>query len=80
MKRKRQTFTVEGQLPFPLDMLRYDSCFPKTQNDVQTIESNSFQSGAKVRVELERYITGKDLPTSGRWQSMGWNVLNTETF
>jgi hypothetical protein len=67
-------------MPFPLDMLRYDSCFPKTQMDVATIEQNPMTHTEKVHIELERYVVGKDLPTSGRWQSFGWNVLNVETF
>lgn len=42
----RTSFTVEGSLHFPLDMLRYDGCYPATQEDVNTM-TNSLDPHAR---------------------------------
>ncbi|KKK78562.1 hypothetical protein LCGC14_2842300, partial [marine sediment metagenome] len=33
MAMKMRAYTVRGRLPFPLDMLRYDSCWPDSAVD-----------------------------------------------
>jgi hypothetical protein len=35
---KRYTFVVVGTSHFPLDMLRYDSCWPRTSDSVHSGE------------------------------------------
>lgn len=74
-----QTFYVEGTSPFPLDMLRYDNCFPADQESVEQMTPNGL-AGIRL-VRLKRYISTKDqMPTSARWASFGWKVLpNTST-
>ena len=72
-----QTFTIEGSFPFPLDMLRYDSCFPATQKDVSGISQSIERTNTEpvVKVRLGRLITNKgERPTEARWRSFGWKV------
>lgn len=72
MAEKRYEFTVTGEGPFPADMLRYDACWPRTQDDVQA----SFPGGPRHGVKLPRAVTlrGVKPPTVGRWESFGWKV------
>lgn len=68
-------FVVEGVGYFPLDMLRYDGCWPGTSEDVDAI--SYIEDGMKRRVQLTT-IGHKDWkPTLGRWQSFGWEVLES---
>ena len=70
----RQTFTVEGSGWFPLDMLRYDCCFPLHESEIGRL-SNVEPMGEFRSVELQRYVEIKaDQPTQGLWQSFGWSV------
>jgi hypothetical protein len=65
-------FTVSGHMSFPLDMLRYDTCFPRATSDVDAMERN----GERRTVVLE--ALGKSFfwePTFERWLSFGWTVL-----
>ncbi|HEX8551048.1 MAG TPA: hypothetical protein VF681_05775 [Abditibacteriaceae bacterium] len=64
-------FTVVGRGDFPLDMLRYDRCFPRTGNDAAAAQS----PGETRTVELTRdAATRYWRPCEGRWQSFGWTV------
>lgn len=77
-----QTFEVAGQFMFPLDMLRYDHCFPADQDAVmalaQALRLETDLSGRRVRpwrVQLGRWARGKmDQPTVSRWESFGVSV------
>lgn len=85
MARYRHTFSVTGRLPFPDDMLRYDSCQPSTPGSAQEIaDSQDYEKRAVrrnsdtpdyvvtlVRESERRYWE----PTYGRWQSFGWAVV-----
>ena len=67
-------FTVEGRGSFPIDMLRYDSCWPASES------RDSFEITASTRPRsgrMKRRITllGLREPTVGRWESFGWNVV-----
>jgi hypothetical protein len=70
--RSMTRFTVEGNYPFPLDMLRYDSCWPADTNSALNI--------AKPDVH-DRTITlltwGVGI-TPERWASFGWTVTSQE--
>lgn len=60
---------------FPIDMLRYDHCFPDSQTDATTISSslnNRSTNKRHVRVVMERE------PTRARWESFGWTVVNCD--
>lgn len=76
--------TVAGRVAFPIDMLRYDRCFPATEQDsVQIGHSLDRRLQASdgvypaplrsVRVISERLLT------SARWESFGWLVDNIAT-
>ena len=73
-------FTVTGRGYFPLDMLRYDACFPKGSDDVAAIENMG--PPAPREVTLLRYSAYKaDVEravTIERWRSFGWTVLRNE--
>jgi len=74
-------FTVEGRLQFPLDMLRYDACYPSDSEDVHAIhatmdvKSRIEQSsrGVPFRITLVTRYPG---PTKERWSSFGWRVVS----
>lgn len=70
---KLRTFTVEGHTRFPLDMLRYDQCWPKTQVDATNLAYMA-QHGAYgfCTITME---TWKGTTTDERWASFGWKVI-----
>jgi hypothetical protein len=65
------TFAVLGTGQFPLDMLRYDSCYPKSQDDTGEMERSFLP---RNRDEHRVTLVGAKEPTVGRWQSFGWVV------
>lgn len=70
----RGTFTVEGNDAFPIDMLRFDYCWPRTQDDALMIEASmgAIASGP-WRIRLH---TAKDTaPTAARWKGFGWKAV-----
>jgi hypothetical protein len=74
-------FKVSGSFTFPLDMLRYDACFPGTQQDVadldEAIRTRPRHGGpaAPFAVELTHYSEKAQWePERGRWASFGWQV------
>lgn len=69
-------FTVRGIGKFPIDMLRYDSCYPATGEDTQWIESERAAGNGSRELMLEHRSHGSRTwtPTFGRWQSFGWVV------
>lgn len=72
-----QSFTVSGRLSFPLDMLRYDCCFPSGPEDAGRIQESMEHPlpAERLVIKLSRRIEAKGLmPTSGRWSSFGWVV------
>jgi len=79
----RHTFTVEGTGNFPLDMLRYDSCYPSGTTDVWRIEENGDTTTRRWwrRIELAHTDGRKRWgPTTARWESFGWRVLCCEHY
>lgn len=71
---KLYTYTVEGSLCFPLDMLRRDTCWPASEaTDVPAIL-------ATFDIERPRTVTritlvGIKKPTIARWLSFGYRVI-----
>jgi hypothetical protein len=67
--------TVEGEWQFPIDMLRYDSLYPKRGEDSAAIQNmRGFGDVGKIRqIQLTGpcHVTG---PTLERWESFGWRV------
>ena len=71
----RQTFEVAGGRgsQFPLDMLRYDQCYPDTEHDSARIE---YTLDASHPIRLRRTVDNKKrMPTEARWKSFGWKVV-----
>lgn len=76
------TFTVrptQKWAVFPLDMLRYDSCFPADSNAVATIALSYertrtiWNNGTSVALH-QRHATIRHGLTPARWESFGWRV------
>ena len=63
-------FTVVGTGEFPTDMLRYDICWPASE-----FNSRLFNQADTRRIELK----GLKVPTTGRWASFGWNVVEASS-
>ena len=77
-------FRVTGQLPFPVDMLRYDNCFPGSQEAASYIATKTFPESREDRrscpiIELCTCHSNKNwAPTKARWESFGWWVTEVE--
>lgn len=69
------TYTVAGQGPFPIDMLRHDRSHPKRETDSGAIE-RSFQP--RNRHTHDVTLVGPKKPTEARWASFGWSVESVE--
>jgi hypothetical protein len=65
-------FTAEGRGQFPVDMLRYDRCYPKTTNDAVALTGDQ-QRTVKLVSYRDTGFTRE--PTKGRWESFGWRVV-----
>jgi hypothetical protein len=69
---KLYNYKVTGNGQFPLDMLRYDSCFPGDPDAVSKLcidrKDPFFKEPRTVKV------TGCAKPTVARWASFGWTV------
>ena len=75
------TFKVTGNYDFPLDMLRYDACFPRTGDDAACIgyDAADYRSARLAGVPIEITLCHHDTrvfwePTEARWSSFGWVV------
>lgn len=67
-------FTVtSGPWQFPIDMLRYDACWPRSQEDATKISLN-IRTGENVQSVELAYDTRISKPTPKRWESFGWKV------
>ena len=82
-------FTVEGSLGFPIDMLRYDGCYPASSDDVSAIHQSIAQTSRHdevpdtVQVSLVVSCTTRGqtemYPTAPRWESFGWRVVREDS-
>jgi hypothetical protein len=78
MKVYQQRWEVEGSMSFPVDMLRYDSCFPFSETEsykiIKCMEGNN---RGPVRVIVHRYRSSgmSKEPNAQRWQSFGWKIV-----
>ena len=77
---KYQTFKVSSNFEFPLDMLRYDSCFPATETDASLIYNSIVGHKYPTEVEIGRFVRIKvNLPSLSRWESFNCKISNIET-
>ena len=81
MRKYYQTFTVTTKFQFPIDMLRYDGCFPHTEIDAGAISRNLTDQTRPITVQIGRYVTNKRMcePTIERWASFGCKVSEVYT-
>jgi hypothetical protein len=65
-------FTVEGATQFPIDMLRWDLCYPKTEEDSFMIALNArhYSKDTFYRVTL----VSMKRPDIHQWRALGWEV------
>ncbi len=74
-------FKVTGCGAFPLDMLRYDACYPATQDDVDNLAASSelaLQGCTRTYTLHRRQLLKSETPTVKRWESFLWScrVMN----
>ena len=70
-------FAVKGVGSFPVDMLRYDCCFPDDQDSAAKIMnsmSHSFSPKRDGKIYLAAYHPKGWQPTTARWSSFLWEV------
>jgi hypothetical protein len=71
-----QTFQVRGSGRFPIDMLRYDHCFPAAEEESPKIAAAVYGSPKPWEVRLKRYIElSAQRPTGDRWRSFSAEVV-----
>ena len=67
-------FAVCGWGEFPLDMLRYDSCWPRREGtDVFKMFASLRNDGSRELQTIR--LVGLRPPSEGRWNSFGWPVV-----
>lgn len=89
-KKITTTLTISGMGEFPLDMLRYDACWPLCSDDAELIglsQIREFRAEAKksgkpfiitVCGVIKGFGTGLDSRwTLDRWISFGYRVVRT---
>lgn len=70
--RYLQLARVTGRGAFPLDMLRYDACHPRTGDDVSALHATFQERGTRSVVVCRFSQTASEAWTSDRWFSFGW--------
>jgi hypothetical protein len=66
---------VEGWGDFPIDMLRYDSAFPLTEEDSAIAQTLGVWGHGRRCVALIVRSLNNLGPTEGRWASFTWKVV-----
>lgn len=69
-------FTVEGTGQFPLDMLRFDECWPQRIDDACDMGDADSESRTRIRRTIR--LRGIKAPTPARWASFGWQVIEED--
>lgn len=70
---KRYKFTVASCMPFPIDMLRYDGCYPVDTESATQISASIRREAEKPETYRVTLISDRP-PTDGRWSSFCWRV------
>lgn len=70
-------FKVRGTGAFPVDMLRYDECYPTDSVSAGAIGMCTENVRAKDSKRTVSLATTKRCPwpTTRRWESFGWSVI-----
>ena len=82
-RAKLTVITVQGIGNFPIDMLRYDCCFPQGSEDVgQIVYSADYHLRADALLKKVPFkvtlVCASGRYTPGRWSSFGWKVTRVE--
>ena len=72
MKRLISHATVSGTGRFPLDMTRYDRCWPATEHDSNAIHDTFNNPGKQWKVRMAK---SEGQWTDGRWASFGCSII-----
>jgi hypothetical protein len=81
--------TVETIMDFPIDMLRYDSCFPADQNSVNEmvemgnvhLRNEKRKEGGKWRINIRKLSSSKTHGfTEARWKSFQCKLTKVKVF
>ncbi len=79
MKEVIHIITLEQKTgEFPLDMLRYDGCWPESEKDAGLIRDTMEPGGTKITPLMVKVRARKSIhwePTAARWESFGWRVI-----
>lgn len=82
---RRTTFVVTGRGRFPMDMLRYDQCWPKDSTDANLLNDPDPYASDDERYDFRRKLrtvtlisAGYRTPTPERWDSFGWKVVEVK--
>ena len=67
-------FTVEGNGEFPWDMLRYDRCWPASEDQIVALAP--YHRGELFKNTRQVKMRGLNEPTPARWESFGWKVVS----
>ena len=62
---------------FPVDMLRYDGCYPARAEDAAEISISARRDNLDSRAKVRLIALGRSKswrPTMARWDSFGWQV------
>lgn len=70
------TAKVKGSGSFPMDMLRYDQCFPATEDDSYEMTRASSVREITVKAWSDRPFSAF---TPARWHSFTWSLEHLET-
>jgi hypothetical protein len=69
-------FVVKGRGRFPVDMLRYDACWPASSEDATKI-TRLISDPEDTENEIALTVApGYGPPTVARWNSFGWAVAS----
>lgn len=72
--------TFRGRGPFPVDMLRYDCCWPASSEDVQTINTSFLEwKTPEIRTVTVKKVPDKMGFTMERWKVYGWEEATGPT-
>lgn len=75
-KRWKVTWKVTWRGRFPMDMLRYDRCWPEDTADAMTIARslegpNTTEHVAQITTDRDTRAIAFNTPTAERWRSFG---------
>jgi hypothetical protein len=76
--------TVAGRVAFPMDMMRYDRCYPANETESYKIaaairhDGDAYHKEPDGSIKVELVAVSRNprwTPTQGRWESFGWKVI-----